>query len=50
MATKVKLPATAKDINTRNLGSNSTDAFRKRAQKGRTGRKDNPFKYLFQKP
>lgn len=44
------IPTSAKEINTRAFGGTSTDEFRKRAQKGRKGKKGNPFDKLFTRP
>jgi hypothetical protein len=44
------IPTSAKEMNTRAYGGTSTDEFRKRAEKGRRGRKGNPFDKLFSKP
>jgi len=44
---KLKVPTQAKDINTRAYGGTSTDEFRKRSEKGRPGRKGNPFRKAF---
>ena len=46
---KVSVPTSGSptEMNTRAYTSSSTDAFRMRAQKGRRGRKVNPFDRVF---